>query len=157
LALLLGTALREGFEEMRLNPLGVRFLGPLPVERLVVFRKEIYPFVGWVGKRQRFRPNWEVADLVYLPIAQLLDPANYARLKYRCNTDIHDTRLPKGAVGELPCYLHRGAKGLEVLWGATFRITMRFLAMAFDFHPPAAERLPMVMRDLDEAYVNGKG
>jgi hypothetical protein len=139
---------------MRLNPFGVRFLGPLPVERLVVFRKEIYPFVGWVGKPQCFRPNWEVEDLVYLPIAQLLDPTNYARLQYRINTS--DTRLPKGAAGEMPCYLHRGPNGSEVLWGATFRITMRFLAIAFDFQPPTAARLPVVVRDLDDTYVNGK-
>jgi hypothetical protein len=155
LAILLGTALREGFEEMRLNPLGVRFLGPLPVERLVVFGREIYPFVGWVGTQRRFHPNWEVEDLVYLPLAQLFDPANYARLHYRFNTA--DAPLPKGTVGELPCFLHRGSGGSEVLWGATFRITMRFLALAFDFHPPSTAHLPVIERDLDDTYVNGKG
>lgn len=30
LSLLLATALREGVEEMRLNPFGIRFLGPMP-------------------------------------------------------------------------------------------------------------------------------
>lgn len=161
LALLLATALREGFEEMRLNPLGLRLLGPLPVERLVVFKREIHPFVGWVGRQQRFYPNWEVADLVYLPLEELLDPGNYARLHYRFNTD--DTHLPKGTAGEMPCYIHRSAAGSdsggapEVLWGATFRITMGFLDQVFGFRPPPMAHLPVVVRDLDDTYVSGRG
>lgn len=155
LAMLLGTALREGFEEMRLNPLGVRFLGPLPAERLVVFKKEIYPFVGWVGRQRRFYPNWEVADLVYLPLEALLDPGNYARLRYRFNTA--ETHRPKGDAGEMPCYIHRSAADSdpEVLWGVTFRITMRFLDLTFGFRPPPMAHLPEVMRDLDDTYANG--
>lgn len=157
MALLLATALREGFEEMRLNPLGFRLLGPLPVERLVVFQREIYPFVGWVGQQRRFYPNWEVADLVYLPLEALLEPGNYARLHYRFNTA--DTHLPRGTAGEMPCYIHRGAAGSdpEVLWGATFRITMGFLDLVFGFRPPPMAHLPVVVRDLDDTYINGRG
>ena len=155
LAMLLGTALREGFEEMRLNPFGVRFLGPLPLERLVVFKKEVYPFVGWVGRQRCFRPNWEVSDLVYLPLEELLNPGNYARLHYRFNTA--DTQMPKGTAGEMPCYIHRsGAESdPEVLWGVTFRITIRFLRLIFGFRPPPLTHLPLVVRDLDDTYVNG--
>jgi hypothetical protein len=156
MALLFGTALREGFEEMGLNPLKFRFLGPLPVERLIVFRKEIYPFVGWVNGQRRFRLNWEVEGLVYLSLEELLNPDNYACLRYRFNT--RGTRLPRGTGGETPCFLHRPRpdSGCEVLWGATFRITMAFLRLAFDFHPPAMERLPVVERDLDADYARGK-
>ncbi len=155
LAMLLGTALREGFEEMRLNPLGVRFLGPLPAERLVVFKKEIYPFVGWVGRQRRFYPNWEVADLVYLPLAELLNPGNYARLHYRFSTA--ETHRPKGTTGEMPCYIHRSDadSNPEVLWGVTFRITMRFLDLIFGFRPPPMTHLPEIMRDLDDTYASG--
>ena len=64
LALLLAAALREGFEEMRLNPLGVRFLGPMPAQHLVMFKRAIYPMVGWVNHQQRFFPNWEVEKIV---------------------------------------------------------------------------------------------
>jgi hypothetical protein len=155
MALLFGTALREGAEEMGLNPLKLRLLGPLPVEHLVVFHKEIHPFVAWLDGQRRFRLNWEVANLVYLPLAELLDPGNYARLQYRFSNV--NTRLPISTTGETPCYLHRRrtGSGREVLWGATFRITMDFLRLAFNFHPPAMERLPVVERDLDDAYVNG--
>lgn len=156
MALLFGTALREGVEEMGLNPLRLRLLGPLPVERLVVFRKEIHPFVVWLNGQRRFRLNWEVANLVYLPLEKLLNPGNYARLHYRFRTA--DARLPTGTVGQMPCYLHRqsAGSGYEVLWGATFRITMAFLRLTFDFRPPAMERLPVVERELDDAYVNGQ-
>ncbi|OQX24566.1 MAG: hypothetical protein BWK80_20125 [Desulfobacteraceae bacterium IS3] len=43
MAIFLATGLRECFEEMRLNPLGVRFLGPLPSQHLRMFRRVIYP------------------------------------------------------------------------------------------------------------------
>lgn len=155
LALLLGTALREGFEEMRLNPMGVRFLGPLPVERLVVFKREVYPFVGWVGRQRRFYPNWEVADIIYLPLKDLLNPGKYACLHYRFNTA--NTHLPEGSTGEMPCYVHGGDDGSEseVLWGVTFRITMAFLHIVFGFLPPPMDQLPVVERDFDDTYVNG--
>ena len=55
--LLLATSLRESMEEMRLNPLGITFLGPLPPQTLVMFRRVIYPMVGWIGRQRRFFPN----------------------------------------------------------------------------------------------------
>lgn len=60
LALRLATGVRESLEEMRLNPFGIRFLGPLPPQRLVMFRRVIYPMAGWVPHQHRFFPNWEV-------------------------------------------------------------------------------------------------
>jgi hypothetical protein len=81
LALLLATCLREGFEEMRLNPLGVTFLGPLPSQQLVMFRKVIFPMVCWVGRQKRFLPNWEVERVVYIPLQNLLNPTGYARYR----------------------------------------------------------------------------
>ncbi|HSM74653.1 MAG TPA: hypothetical protein VK852_08460, partial [Desulfobacterales bacterium] len=78
IALLLAAALREGFEEMRLNPLGVEFLAPMQAQRLVLFQRVIYPLVGWVPRQRRFIPNWEVDKIVRIPLAALLDPVNYA-------------------------------------------------------------------------------
>ena len=46
MALFWATGLRESFEEMRLNPFGVKFLGPLPPQALVMFRRTIYPLVA---------------------------------------------------------------------------------------------------------------
>jgi len=64
LALLFATSLREGFEEMRLNPFGVKFLGPLPSQQLVMFQRVIYPMVCWISRQKRFSPNWEVEDII---------------------------------------------------------------------------------------------
>ncbi|MFO7706798.1 MAG: hypothetical protein R6V84_01405, partial [Desulfobacterales bacterium] len=55
LALCLATALRESFEEMRLNPLRVKFLGPLPPQRLELFRRLIYPLAAWAPGPRHYR------------------------------------------------------------------------------------------------------
>ncbi|MEE9610075.1 MAG: hypothetical protein V3W19_02430, partial [Desulfatiglandales bacterium] len=78
LALLFATSLRESLEEMRLNPLGVKFLGPLPSQGLVMFHRVIYPMVVWINHQKLFFPNWEVEKIVYIPLRNLLNPENYA-------------------------------------------------------------------------------
>ena len=83
LRLLMAAALREGVEEMRLNPLGVRFLGGLPPVHLVMFKRTIVPFVAWVHRQQQFRPNWEVERIVRIPLRTLLVPDGYMALRLR--------------------------------------------------------------------------
>jgi 8-oxo-dGTP pyrophosphatase MutT (NUDIX family) len=152
MSLLLATCLRESFEEMRLNPLQVDFLGPLPPQRLVSFRRMIYPLVCRHRGRPRFRPNWEVDRIVSIPLRALLDPGNYAR--YRLTFRWNDPGKPDDVMEHL-CLRHREGEETENLWGATFRITMAFLEMVFDFHPPAGEGLPLVEKTLDETYFSG--
>jgi len=155
LALLFATCLREGFEEMRLNPLGVKFLGPLPSQQLVMFRRVIYPMVCWTGRQKRFFPNWEVERVVYIPLKNLLDPSNYAR--YRLHIGSSRKNGKDLNVKEYPCFLHEHQDEYEVLWGATFRITMVFLEIVFGFKPPDIESLPVVYGSLDENYLTGNG
>ena len=78
MALLFATSLRESFEEMRLNPMGVKFLGPMPSTSLVMFRRVIYPLVGWLKRQKHFFPNWEVEKMVYIPLEELLRGERYA-------------------------------------------------------------------------------
>ncbi len=154
LALLLAAALRESFEEMRLNPFGVRFLGPLPAQPLQMFRRIIYPVVAWIPRQKRFFPNWEVARVVYLPLADLLEPANYGcyRLRYPdCAGDGPTT----GPLQDHGCFLHRRNGATEILWGATYRIVMVFLRLVFQFEPPAMGRRPVVTGVLTENYLLG--
>jgi hypothetical protein len=153
LALLFATCLREGFEEMRLNPLGVKFLGPLPSQQLVMFRRMIYPMVCWTGGQKRFFPNWEVEKIVYIPLPNLLNPSNYAR--YRLHIGSSRKNEKDLNVKEYPCFLHEHRNEYEVLWGATFRITMDFLEIVFGFKPPDIESLPVVYGSLDENYLTG--
>lgn len=150
---LLATGLREGVEEMRLNPFGVRFLGPMPAETLSLFRRTIYPMVCGVEQPQRFVPNREVARVVRIPLRRLLNPDAYALLciEYRDRLKTHAMR----GFNNFPCFIHDDAAGRELLWGVTFRIVARFLEMIFGFLPPAAERLPRIEGKLGGAYLTG--
>jgi len=161
LSLLFATSIRESFEEMTLNPLGIQFLGPLPPQRLVMFRREIFPFVGWIRSQGRFFINREVEKIVHIPLRELLNKDNYARYKLLFNA-------PKGSgkPGEFqhfPCFLHRtmsrlrqsdydGRVGTDVLWGATYRIIMVFLELIFGFKEPGMDGLKVVNGVIDEKY-----
>ncbi len=152
LARLLATGLREGFEEMRLNPLGVDFLGPLPPEHLVTFRRKIYPMACWVEGQKRFHPNREVEKIVRIPLKEMIRPEKYACLRLVTDAANH----PRGpGIRNLPCFLHERAEVTERLWGATYRMTMVFLERVFGFRPPELETLPTVSDRLGENYLTG--
>ncbi len=152
LAILLATGLRESFEEMRLNPWGVRFLGPLPPQSLVMFKRTIYPMVGWIRRQKRFFPNWEVEKVVHLPLKDLLNPSYYGR--YRLQFGNHPGR-PSAPSRDYPCFRLQAPNDGEILWGATYRITLGFLKLVFGFEPPTLETLAVVEGVLDETYLTG--
>jgi 8-oxo-dGTP pyrophosphatase MutT (NUDIX family) len=154
LRLLLATALREGFEEMRLNPLGVRFLGILPSEALVMFRRTIHPLVVWVDGRQRFRPNWEVERVVRIPLREL-----FIHERYVC----YRLTMPPAAADavdarrlDFPAFRFTTADGPEILWGATFRIVLGFMRQVFGFRPPDTESLEVIDHRLPPHYLTGR-
>jgi hypothetical protein len=154
LRVLFFTSLREGFEEMRLNPFGVRFLGPLPVQRLVMFGRVIYPMVGWVSKQQHFRLNWEVEKIVSIPLKELLNPDNYVRYQLEMKDPNTDNGYQQ--VYDAPSFLHKNGSESEVLWGATCRIALNFLELMFGFAVPADGSLPALKGVMDETYLNPK-
>ena len=152
LAQLLAICLRESFEEMRLIPLGVRFLGPLPRQRLIMFDRIIFPMVGWVTHQKHFRLNGEVEKIVPIPIHALLTPDNYASFQLS-----YPSVLPSGIDKNrqvFPCFVHRQKGAPEILWGATYRIVMTFLAQIFNFAPPETSDLPEIDNNLPMAYFN---
>lgn len=156
MALCYAAALREGVEEMRLNPFGLTFLGPLPTQHLTMFKRTIYPQVVWINRQRRFFPNWEVERIVYLPLQELLNPANYAR--YRLQMRFCEPRQSASSYDtDLLCYTHRHGNGSDILWGATFRITMDFLRIIFGFQPPDPHRLRVIRRRIDDNYLNSFG
>jgi hypothetical protein len=150
LALLFATSLRESFEEMRLNPLDVNFLGPLPSQSLVMFERVIYPMVAWIPRQRRFFPNWEVEKIVRIPLRNLLNPESYACYRICFQSGKAQTR--KGGTQDFPCFLHEDHDEREVLWGATYRIVMVFLDLIFGFRPPDTRSLPVFHGSLDEHY-----
>lgn len=153
LRLLLATALREGFEEMRLNPLAVNFLGGLPPEPLAMFRRVIQPLVVWVGRQRRFYPNWEVERVVRVTIKDLLNPARY--ICYRLTMPAQHPGAAHGDHLDFPAFRCVTPYGTEILWGATFRITMGFLNKVLGFAPPELDTLEVVERKLPPRYMTG--
>ncbi|UCF89841.1 MAG: CoA pyrophosphatase [Desulfobacterales bacterium] len=153
LAVLFATSLRESFEEMRLNPLTVKFLGPLPPQRLVMFQRVIYPMVAWIPRQKRFHPNWEVEKIVFIPLRDLINPAHYACCRFHLGNDQGaETGRP---ANEHPCFRHADSSASELLWGATYRITTVFLKHVFRFAPPDITLCPVVNESLREDYFGG--
>ena len=153
LALFWATGLRESFEEMRLNPFGVRFLGPLTPRTLVMFQRTIFPLVGWIERQRRFFPNWEVEKIVAIPLEELLNPANYAQ--YRLHLPSGAASESKSMAREYPCFRYQTSNDTELLWGATYRIVTDFLNYIFDFNPPEPHEIPTVTGFLDPKYLTG--
>ncbi|CAB1061720.1 hypothetical protein D1BOALGB6SA_6495 [Olavius sp. associated proteobacterium Delta 1] len=153
LSLFWATGLRESFEEMRLNPFGVKFLGPLPPQPLVMFRRVIYPMVAWVQRQKRFFPNWEVDKIVYIPLRELLDAANYRRYRLCLQTRANEQSSNSGQ--DYPCFYFQTDGDAEILWGATYRIATLFIEYIFGFKPPILESLPIIEGRLDHNYLTG--
>jgi len=147
--LLLATGVRESIEEMRLNPFGLEFLGPLPAQPLVMFQRIIYPMVVWVSGQKRFYPNWEVEKIIYIPLRDLLNSTRYAR--YRLRFEAQST-TPQ--INTFPCFRYAKGNKEEVLWGATYRITAVFLDCVFGFVPPDLNSLSEIHGSLSRAYLN---
>jgi 8-oxo-dGTP pyrophosphatase MutT (NUDIX family) len=151
LPIVLAAALREAFEEMRVNPLATSFLGLLPPQPLYMRGRAIRPAVAWLDRTQRFQPNWEVDRVVVVPMRHLLDPSHYARLRVTFAPGLHPGHQP--AVREFPCVVLKAPQGHDLLWGATYRIVNRLLALVFDFEEPALEQLQERVLHLDETYL----
>jgi hypothetical protein len=151
LGLYFAAGLRECFEEMRLNPLRVKLLGALPPQRLNMFNKTIFPMVIWVPHQQRFKPNWEVERIIFLPLKDLLELKNYAR--YR----LHYTGLPHNQPNHMqddfPCFVHNQYKDYDLLWGATYRIITSFLAIVFNFQTPDHRNLALYNGQIGRDYM----
>jgi hypothetical protein len=154
LSLLFAAGVRESWEEMRLNPLGITFLGPMPSQCLVLFRRVIHPLAVWVSRQKNYTLSWEVEKVVYIPLRELLNPFNYA--VHRRYVPPHLEWRFRGTAVDFPCFLHYYGGRAEMLWGATYRIVTLFMEMVFGFVPPDPAGLPMVPASLGDEYVNGK-
>ncbi|MCE5244316.1 MAG: CoA pyrophosphatase [Desulfobacteraceae bacterium] len=155
LSVYLAAAFRESWEEMRLNPFGIRFLGALPAQCLVLFKRVIHPMVGWVVRQDRFTPSREVDRVVSIPLRRLLDPSRYARYGLIVPRRL-EWRFAGRGEREFPCFVFEDAGRTEVLWGVTYRIVTLLLDLTFGFHPPGdLKSLPLVQGTVDDQYVNG--
>ncbi|GAB3021033.1 NUDIX hydrolase [Natronobiforma cellulositropha] len=119
---ILETALRESYEEIGLETSEVTIVGQLDDIRTVT-EYAVTPFVARVPDRVYDPDEREVAEVVVLPVAALLDPTNYE----------YDRR-DHPYYGEIVIhYFH--VNGYTV-WGATGRILVQLLELATAFEPP---------------------
>ncbi len=72
------TGLREAHEEIALDPTSVERLGELDHLATVTSRSFIVPYVGALPGRPQLTANpAEVSAILHVPVAELLDPANF--------------------------------------------------------------------------------
>ncbi len=116
------TALREADEEIGLQAREARILGQLDDIRTIT-EYAVTPFVARVADRAYEPDDWEVAEVVVLPVGGLLDPDNYE----------HERRHHPHYGDIVIHYFH--VDGYTV-WGATGRIVVQFLELTTDWRAP---------------------
>jgi 8-oxo-dGTP pyrophosphatase MutT (NUDIX family) len=156
ISLFLTNALREAWEEIRVNPLNVQFLGALPSRELYVFSRIIFPVVGLVMRDWTFQPNREVERVIEIPLKALFDRDRYGTLTVEIESTL-PFRHEVEPVRNFPCFLYTPPGGHEeVLWGATMSIVMNFLEIVFGFTLPEENSNRVVRKSLRPDYATGK-
>jgi 8-oxo-dGTP pyrophosphatase MutT (NUDIX family) len=113
---LLATALRETEEELGIPPDGLEIWGRLEPEWIVVTHYLLAPFVAYTSRRPAFRPApAEVAEVIEMPLALLLDPASLAEEIWEM----------QGGPRQVSFYRH----GEHKVWGATARVLGQVAAL----------------------------
>jgi 8-oxo-dGTP pyrophosphatase MutT (NUDIX family) len=151
LTLFLSNAIRETWEEINICPFKIEFMGPLPTYSLHMFKRIIFPLVGFVKEASSFRPNSEVDRIIEIPLKIFFQEDNYGR--YRI--ELSDVETNDRYHSEFPCLIYRDNQGHEeILWGATFFIIMNFLQIVFDFTIPALNSKRIIRKKLCPDYLN---
>lgn len=153
ITLFYANALRESWEEIGLNPGRVRFLGALPTYSLYLFKRTIFPLVGYLVGKAIYRPNREVDKVVEIPLRHLFDEERYARYTIDAVPS-----LPARDNGpwDFPCFVFDDRDNEEILWGATFNIIMSFLHIVYEFTTPDVSTKRRRYRQLRLDYLKGR-
>jgi 8-oxo-dGTP pyrophosphatase MutT (NUDIX family) len=151
---LLGNALRESWEELRLSPFNVEFLGLLPAYRLHHRRWTIFPLVGRVKHPWKPKLSWEVEEIVSIPLEDFFHPGNYAVYSLEVPEKLSTQGIPNP--WEFSCLVHRENGKEEILWGATFYVIETFFRIVFDFSFPSPEARKVIRRPLASNYLSGR-
>ena len=151
---LLGNALRESWEELRLSPFNVEFLGPLPTYSLSSRRWIIFPLVGRVKHSWQPKLSWEVEKIVPIPLADFFNPQNYAIYSLEVPEKLMAQGIP--SPWEFPCLVHREEGEEEILWGATFKVIQTFFQIVFRFSLLQPDGGQVIRRPLASNYLTGR-
>lgn len=130
----LAAALREAEEEIGLSPADVEVLGHLS-DMTTHYGVLVAAYVGILRGPPPHEPRSkeEVAEVLSVPIAQLLDDARY---ESRAHVEMPDRRVH---------YWHLPS---AILWGITGELTARFLRRAWDWKEPGEPRVIDDVSDL---------
>ena len=150
MTLFLANALRESWEEIGISPWNVLFLGPLPTYSLTLYRRIIFPLVGFIKKPCSTRLKSEVDRIVEIPLQSFFDEGNYGLY----TTDVSEqSRLNYQELCH-PCFIHRDDEGREeILWGATFNIAVNFLQAVLDYNLPDMSTKKMIKMKRHPRYL----
>lgn len=154
LLFILASVLRESWEEMRLPPWKVEYLGGLPTLWMQSFPRVIFPVVGRIRSGWRARPNWEVESVLRVPLQAFFDPANYAICRFLIAPSPEEGE--ETLDWEYPCLVVRDQEGEEILWGATFKILMNFMQHVFGLPVEQINPSKRVLKELSPHYFQGK-
>ncbi len=135
----LAGALRECWEEMRLRPWNVEYLGTLPTHQILNYPGIIFPVVGRIRGPWRARPTWEVEKVI-----RRLNLSGPAREKFGMDH------------WELPGLAVQSGGEEEILWGATFRILLHFMERVLDLNWEGIRPSRRVERDMPDHYFQGR-
>jgi 8-oxo-dGTP pyrophosphatase MutT (NUDIX family) len=154
ISLLLATALRESWEELRLSPFNVEYLGPLPAYRLHQRSWTIFPMVGGVRHNWKPKLSWEVEKIVSIPLQSFFRPENYALYSLEVPEHLVSQGIPNP--WRFPCLVHQDNGEEEILWGATFEVVENFFKIVLDFDLPTANLQRIIERPLASNYLSGR-
>ena len=113
---LVQTALREAYEEVGVPVTSVTVLGQLSPLYVFASNYLVFPTVAWAPMHPFFKIDpYEVAQLLEVPLAALLDPAN-RRVEPRALRD---------RLADVPFYFVHGQK----IWGATAMMLSELLSL----------------------------
>ena len=150
---LLGTSLREGWEELRLSPFNIEFLGSLPTYSLESRRWTIFPLVGRVKRAWTPKFSWEVEKIVSIPLSFFFQPTNYAVFSLQVPEELITPEIPNP--WEFPCLIHNDNGKQEILWGATLKIIQTFFRIVFNFSLPSPDSGRVIYKVLPSNYFSG--
>ncbi len=151
--LFLGNALRESWEEIRLSPFNVEFLGPLPSYRLQSRRWIIFPLAGRVKRLWQPRLSPEVAKIIPFPLSIFFQPESHALYSLEVPEELIAQGIPNP--WEFPCVVYEGDGEEEILWGATYGILRSFLSIIFEPPIPSPDGRRVIHRKLVATYLSG--
>ncbi|MGB9699236.1 MAG: hypothetical protein ACPL5I_07615 [Thermodesulfobacteriota bacterium] len=151
--LILSNALRESWEEIRLHPFNIEFLGALPAYRLQSRRWIMFPVVGRVKKAWRPKLSWEVEKIIPIPLAAFFEVANYAVYSLEIPDNLKAEGIPDP--WEFPCFVYKVNGAEEILWGATYMVIRSFFQIIFPFPLPSPNGQRIIRRPLLRNYFSG--